>query len=73
MTNMANMANKTSKTIKIQATLSIGLVSCEHHDVLNVEVDDTDTEEQVEEKLQQALNDWSWEYIETNYTIISKA
>lgn len=53
-------------TIKIECCLSIGYPS-KHEDVLEIEVDDDSTDPKIEKEVEEAVNDWSNNYIQLGY------
>lgn len=58
------------KTIRIDAYLSIGYANANRNDLLEIEVDDNATLEQIEKEAEQAVNDWSSNFIDLGFEIL---
>lgn len=58
--------------MKVQYTLTVGLVGCKRQNV--VEVDDSDfegmTEQEILEDLRERAMDWAWNYIEVDAELV---
>ena len=58
--------------MNVKVSLGIGYANCDREEV--IEIDDADvegkTEEEIEEIIRAHVDDWIWEYIETDWEII---
>ena len=59
------------KTITIKVELSIGLSGCTQKDELTIEVKDDTTDSEIEEACEEAYQEWTHNYIDGSYSIIT--
>lgn len=55
------------RKITFEVHLSIGYSGAYHEDVLEIEVDDEASYEEVELSKDEVTKDWAWNYIELNF------
>jgi hypothetical protein len=53
--------------IKIKVNLNIGFTSATRKDVIDVEIDDNATEEEIEEAKEEAAKDWAYNFIDIGW------
>lgn len=52
------------RTIKVRAFLEIGLANARHKDIIDVEVEETDSPEQIEATIDMQVKEWMYGYVD---------
>lgn len=60
------------KTIKARFTLSIGFVGAKHEDIVEIQVEEDATKEEIEEEINEEWERWAMNYIDGGAEIIEE-
>lgn len=58
------------KKLQVKVHLSIGYANAGHDDILELEVDDDATQEDIDKQVDEMVNDWANNYIDLGWSIL---